>query len=390
MVRYKKLVSNMLTFKRLNNKRLTKKDREESVLLGVIELYIKEAKPVGSNTLKENGFEYLSSATIRNYFSKFEKLGYLKQQHTSGGRTPTSKGYRAYANACLKNSKISPADEKRVASELRCECKKVSSYLHKAVELLSEMSNSCIFLLSPVFDQDFIQDIKLLQLHDSEIISIIITDFGQIKTEILNLEKKIDEKELKLLEKFLLWRISKSEKPNISEQNTKTAQKIYNEIMLRHVASFASLSPIDSTYRTGLSKLLMYPEFQEPVTLANSLSLFEDFDKIKSLLNESIKVNHLTCWIGDELAAFNSHAECSIITFPYRINNLPAGAIALLLPERTDYSKIFGLANIFSEYISEALTKSVYKFKINFQPSLNTFQNSSNRVSIMLEDKSKI
>jgi heat-inducible transcriptional repressor len=381
----------MLTFKRLNNKRLTKKDREESVLLGVIELYIKEAKPVGSNTLKENGFEFLSSATIRNYFSKFEKLGFLKQQHASGGRTPTSKGYRAYANACLNNLKINSSDEKRVASELHCECKKVSSYLHKSTELLSEMTNSCVFLLSPLFDQDFIQDIKLLYLQDTEILCVMITDFGQIKTEILTLEKKIDEKEIKLLEKFLLWRISKGEKPNISEHNTKAAQKIYNEIMLRHVAGFAALSPIDSTYRTGLSKLLMYPEFQEPLILANSLSLFEDFDKIKSLLNESIKINRLSCWIGDELSAFGSNAkECAIITFPYRINNLPAGAMAILLPERADYSRVFALSNMFSDYISEALTKSIYKFKINFQPSLNTFQNSNNRVSIMLENKSKI
>lgn len=381
----------MLTFKRLNNKRQTKKDREESVLLGVIDLYIKEAKPVGSNTLKENGFEFLSSATIRNYFSKFEKLGYLKQQHASGGRTPTTKGFRTYANACLNNLKISPSDEKRAANELEGECKKVSSYLHKAAELLSEMTNSCVFLLSPLFDQDFIQNIKLLYLQDTEVLCVIITDFGQIKTEILSLERKLDEKEIKMLEKFLLWRISKGEKPNISEQNTKAAQKLYNEIMLRHVASFAALSPADSTYRTGLAKLLMYPEFQEPLILANSLSLFEDFDKIKSLLNESIKINKLTCWIGDELAAFGSNAQgCAIVTFPYRINKFPAGAIAILQPERADYARIFGLANIFSDYISEALTKSIYKFKINFQPSLNTVQNSNNRVSIMLEDKSKL
>ena len=381
----------MFTFKRLSNKRFTKKDREESVLLGVVDLYIKEGKPVGSNTLKENGFEFLSSATIRNYFSKFEKLGYLKQQHSSGGRAPTSKGFRVYANACMNNLKVNSSDEKKALNELQGECKKVSGYLHKAAELFSEMTNSCVFLLSPLFDQDFIQNIKLIHLQDTEILCVIITDFGQTKTEILTLERKIDEKELKLLEKYLLWRISKGEKPGISEQNTKAAQKIYNEIMLRHVAGFATLSPIDSTYRTGLSKLLMYPEFQEPLILANSLSLFEDFDKIKILLNESIKINRLTCWIGEELSAFGTNAqECAIITFPYRINNLPVGAIAVLLPERADYSRVFALANLFSDSISETLTKSIYKFKINFQPSLNTIQNSNNRVSIMLEDKSKI
>jgi heat-inducible transcriptional repressor len=382
---------NMLTFKRLNNKRLTKRDREQSVLIGVIDLYIKDAKPVGSNTLKENGFEFLSSATIRNYFSKFEALGYLKQQHSSGGRAPTTKGFREYANACLQDLRISQGDENKLAEELKCKCKKVTSYLHNAAELLSEMTNSCVFLLSPLFDQDFIQEIKLIHLHENELLCVIITDFGQIKTEILNIENRLNEKELKQLEQYLLWRLNKCDKPSISEPTTKLAQKLYNEIMLRHVSSFSSQSPADSSFRTGFSKLLTYPEFQDPVILASSLSLFEDFDKIKTLLNESMKLNQLTCWIGDELAAFGSNAEeCAIITIPYRINNFPAGAVAILLPQRTDYSKIFAVAQIFSEYVSDALTKSIYKFKIKFQPSMTTFNNSNLRPLIMLEDKSKI
>src|SRR3989344_4580366 len=85
--------------KPLPAKKLSKVDREQSVLFGLIELYLKTGKPIGSHTLQENGFESLSSATIRNYFGKMEEQGYLKQQHTSGGRIPTQKAFRAYAEA---------------------------------------------------------------------------------------------------------------------------------------------------------------------------------------------------------------------------------------------------------------------------------------------------
>src|SRR5580693_4132773 len=85
-------------FKTLLAKKLPKNDREQAVLIGLVELYLKTGKPIGSSTLQDHGFESLSSATIRNYFSKMEAAGYLKQQHTSGGRIPTAKAFRLYAD----------------------------------------------------------------------------------------------------------------------------------------------------------------------------------------------------------------------------------------------------------------------------------------------------
>ena len=80
-------------------KKLPKNDREQAVLLGLIELFLKMGKPIGSHTLQENGFESLSSATIRNYFGKMEEAVFAKQQHTSGGRIPTEKAFRLLARA---------------------------------------------------------------------------------------------------------------------------------------------------------------------------------------------------------------------------------------------------------------------------------------------------
>ena len=87
------------TYKSLITRKLPKGDREQAVLLGLIELYLQHGKPVGSQTLQENGFDSLSTATIRNYFGKMESEGYLKQQHTSGGRIPTQKAFRLYADS---------------------------------------------------------------------------------------------------------------------------------------------------------------------------------------------------------------------------------------------------------------------------------------------------
>src|SRR5579872_5172493 len=99
------------TLKSLPAKKLPKTDREQAVLLGLVELYLRTGKPIGSQTLQENGFESLSSATIRNYFSKMEEKGLLKQAHTSGGRIPTEKAYRLYADQHLNEGTIDKAQE---------------------------------------------------------------------------------------------------------------------------------------------------------------------------------------------------------------------------------------------------------------------------------------
>src|SRR5690349_18344642 len=93
--------------KSFTQKRPAKDQRERLVLLGLVDLHLSSGKPIGSNTLRENGFENLSSATIRNYFMKLEEDGFLKQQHSSGGRIPTEKGFRLYAQECLKNGPAS-------------------------------------------------------------------------------------------------------------------------------------------------------------------------------------------------------------------------------------------------------------------------------------------
>jgi heat-inducible transcriptional repressor len=354
--------------KTLSPKKLPKTDREQAVLLGVIELYLKSGKPIGSHTLQENGFDSLSSATIRNYFSKMEQEGYLKQQHTSGGRIPTEKAFRLYADHHKEGGTIEKVQEEALEEVMKNKTKEIATFLNRSADTLSELTKCAVFISAPRFDQDFIQDVRLIQLDPSKLLSVLITDFGLIRTETVYLEREVDPPFLRTTEEYFLWRMNKGEKPLFRhESEAKLAQRIYNEIMVRHVVGYANF-PEEDILRTGLSKLLAYPEFNDAAALANSLSLLEDENQMRSLLRETCKQNQMSLWIGDELVPFvPKEAECSVIAIPYRINQITAGAIALLGPTRLPYRNLFGLLQIFSEQISQALTESVYKFKITFR-----------------------
>lgn len=370
-------------------KKTPKKEREKAVLLGLIDLYIKTGKPVGSQTLQESGFDYISPATIRNYFAKWEKMGFLSQQHCSGGRIPTTIAFREYVNAALEKPKSAKKEIAELNKHLKLQNKEVITLLQKSAEKLSELTGGAVFLLTPYFDQDFIQTIKLFTLNSEKVLVLLLTDFGEIKTEMLYTNQILTDQDLKYIEQFLLWKMGKASLVHKNEKLNKIAQKFYAEIMLRQVSSYNKKEPL---YRTGLAKLLQYQEFNDPLQLTKMLSLFEDQSQITSILKESLKINRLTSWIAEELSVFGHDlANIAIIANTYKIGHLPVGSIAILVPKRAPYAHLFGIMEAFSQKLSHLLSLSVSKLKIPFGPG--HFSNKASSLkesrSILLENKSK-
>jgi len=368
-------------------KRFTKEDKEKSILFGVIELYIKTNAPIGSNSLKESSFGSMSSATIRNYFAELEKKGLLTQQHASGGRIPTSKAFKVYAEECLKTAQIDKKDDKVLQKELGKSSKKITDYLNSSLEVLSELTNLSVFQSSPRFDQDFVNSVKLLSLDKNKLLCVIVTDFGLIKTEILYSNEELTNENLKTIEDFFLWRMNKKQKPKIEDQHLfKQAQHLYNEMMVRYIVGYANYNKED-LHKTGLAKLLAYPEFKDPSALAEGLSIFEDVDQMHTIMQSAIENNAITFFMAKDFEKFGIKIEnTALICIPYYIANIAVGAIGVLCPLRIPYKKIFSILKAYSTYLSDNLTQNIYKYKITFRNTSDYKQITDK--SILLEDKS--
>ncbi len=76
---------------------------KQELLIGIIQEYIKNKEPIGSEFLKTKQNLRISSATIRNYFKILEKEGALFQPHISSGRIPTNTTLYAYWKNALKH-----------------------------------------------------------------------------------------------------------------------------------------------------------------------------------------------------------------------------------------------------------------------------------------------
>src|SRR5450432_2580668 len=92
--------------------------RERRVLEAVIRSYVETAEPAGSRTLSRRFGLGVSPATIRNTMSDLEEKGFLLHPHTSAGRVPTNKAYRAYVDSLLALPPLRALDTDRLTEEI--------------------------------------------------------------------------------------------------------------------------------------------------------------------------------------------------------------------------------------------------------------------------------
>lgn len=94
-------------------------ERQQSILVAIVEQYAEVASPVGSSLLAK--LFNVSSATVRAEMAELERHGFISQPHTSAGRVPTDKGYRYYVNhlSGLGSSLIENRAEKALTTRVQ-------------------------------------------------------------------------------------------------------------------------------------------------------------------------------------------------------------------------------------------------------------------------------
>src|SRR4051812_42179786 len=81
--------------------------RQAKILAAIVKENCENGQPVASADLAEKYQFNISPPTIRNEMQALEKLGYIKQPHTSAGRVPTDQGFRYFVNQLMDKVKLS-------------------------------------------------------------------------------------------------------------------------------------------------------------------------------------------------------------------------------------------------------------------------------------------
>lgn len=133
---------------------MTKAERNEKILLDIVEDYIKTAEPISSQQLLRKHGYALSSATIRSIMVELAESGFLYQPYISAGRIPTQKAYRFFVDKVALGLRKDPRknkEEEKIHSNFQDELQKAmrgspETAARIFAQYLSEITNTIAFV----------------------------------------------------------------------------------------------------------------------------------------------------------------------------------------------------------------------------------------------------
>ena len=333
-------------------------ERKRDILLSAVGNYIDNALPITSSNVQNTAFNTLSSATLRNELNALEEMGYLKQLHTSGGRVPTSKGYRYYVNSLLATQNFNSD----VVDLIKNKFVKRSNFILDVVDGLAKNMSDVLKLPTFVEMQNHenftLKGINIIPLITGQALFLVQTESGIINNTI-ELPNGVSEENCKDASKFLTTNLYNKKIADVIE-NFDYYNNLFKNQIKYFQEFFVSLTETLKTYsqthsfktHSNITNLLENPEYKDIDSAKKFLTLVENEDKI----NEAIKDiddnsnNDIVYSIGDENS--DDYADYSIIKANYSLKNGVIATVGVVGPKRLDYCKIASALKFITEEMS--------------------------------------
>ncbi|MBN1916162.1 hypothetical protein JW796_04220 [Candidatus Dojkabacteria bacterium] len=124
-------------------------ERQKILLAAVIKEYMKSAKAVGSLGLREDYELKVSPATIRNEMVELMDQGFLKKDHVSSGRIPTTLAWRFFIEEMLEEiDDLDPREEVAVRERIFQSRFNTEALIREAVKALSDFTGHASFAIA--------------------------------------------------------------------------------------------------------------------------------------------------------------------------------------------------------------------------------------------------
>ena len=333
-------------------------ERESAILNAIVYEYILTGKPVGSRSFVQKYSFSLSPATMRNIMFDLERMNFLMQPHTSSGRVPTDKGYRYYVNSLLDSyhSQEMTIDEKILQKEVQ-----LDKIFDSIIKMLSVNSNYAGIMLSPRSDFTVVKLIELIQLESSEVLLITITRTGMILTRKVGLSVRVTQDQLSEYSRFLTNELCGYSLHDIKERIFDDLRldkaSLSNRELALDIAEIAFNETENSSINIdGIENLLKIPEMVEEKRLNSLLSIIEEKNILKNILENHIDNEGVNILIGEEIEN-EKVIGCSLVASSYKIGNTPVGAVGVFGPTRMDYGRVVPLVDYTGKAVTSLLTK---------------------------------
>ena len=335
--------------------------RRDDVLRAIVTDYLETGEPVGSKALVDRHDLRVSPATVRNDMSVLEEKGYLYQPHTSAGRIPTEKGYRAFVNQISKLRPITSA-QRRAIEAFVFGAADFDDIVERTVRALAQLTRQLAIVQYPHYERSGLRHLELIPVAEFKLLVIVITNSARVQQTTIDTRYEVDSaasRSLALLLNSTLQGMEDSQIAQLEPVLMAGASPEQLELISQILPIIREALTGEQTERivmAGAGNLVRSsPEFsrsigpildalEEQVTL---LRLFSEIDQQDS---------PVTVTIGSE-SGEHSLSETSIVAGAYGDKDSGVAHVGIVGPQRMDYPQAMSIVRAVSRYLSRMMTR---------------------------------
>lgn len=337
-------------------------DRKSQILKKIVQRFILTGNPVGSRVIAESEEINVSPATVRNEMAALEKMGFLRQRHTSAGREPTNIAYRYYVDMLLSQIRPSNSDIEAVESLFKARNGEIEKLFEEASNLLSNLTRTAAMVFAPIGIVHILHHVDLVPLDESHLVVIIITSTGQVAKKMVELGFKVGKQETSIIGMFLNDAIVGNDisgldrEELVSESGFRGKLREFAAIAVDAVMSCLEVVE-ERVFVGGTSNIVKEMNYAGSEWAQFLLDAIEKQDFILNLLKDLVLIRRLTVRIGEE----NELAElkkCAFVGTSYPVSRGVCGSLGIVGPTSMDYARAIGVVEFMAENLGRIL-KSV-------------------------------
>lgn len=335
-------------------------ERAQHFLKTLIERYIREGEPVGSRTLAEDAGMDLSPATIRNVMADLEELGLVVSPHTSAGRVPTAGGYRVFVDSLLTLKPINMREVDNIRSQLAVDGDP-AAVMQNVSQLLSGITSMAGVVTLPKRERTSFRQIEFLPLSGNQVLSILVTDQGEVHNRIIRVERELSRSQLEQAANYLNHTFNGEEMERVRARLLQEMQDTRERMdgLMRQAVEMAGQvvaesEPNEGCVIAGQTNLMGFDELASMERLRQLFDAFTEKSQIIHLLDGFMSADGVQIFIGGE-SGYKLFDGCSLVTAPYQVDDQVVGVLGVIGPIRMAYDRVVPLVDVTAKLLGTAL-----------------------------------
>lgn len=338
-------------------------ERQKFILSLVIHEYTRSAMPVGSQNLVQRYRLEMSSATVRNEMVTLTERGYLRQPHTSAGRSPTEEGYRYFVGRLLRDTDLPDNAQRTISHQFYQMRQDVGQWTRLAASILAFQSRAAAVVTAPHSEMIRFRHMELISTRGNQVLMVLVMVGGEVHQRLLTLDEAVQQEQLSATADHISRALQGQDfgtiRASLSQWNGLEADCL--GWMLEEVGRIDE-GNTGEVFMDGVANVLAEPEFTGSDDARRAIQLLEQRSLLKDLLARSAIASHIGgvhVLIGGE-GTWEELRPFSMVLASYGAPGLATGALGVLGPMRMSYARTIStvrfLAGLMSDLVSETMT----------------------------------